>query len=457
MGKGFIFIDGTKSDRSTKRAARSHAMREKNIGKTHHRGLKPARGKNDLSTSQRNDGRRDIALSSHRFLDISDSILLCRPLPPLLSMEFAPWSLEVVKTYFTSVIMAVYPSKLCLSLDRIKSYWIRTIFLDQTSYHCSLALMSILNSFVFGREPVSWEATYHLGQAVALVNEKLDTLDALSNSNLAVVNFLVIRDIFKEDEAGAKIHLRGLQKMLELRGGLCTVEDRTLALKIAKTDIDFALHYGTPVGFFRDRMPQAAKELGMPTYSLVGGSSVFSTLCSAEASPDLWKIFQDVNGLACWFNNDVTCDADPDDLQEIIVSVGYRLVRFCSLGSPPTEANLNSAYHIGLVAFLTTLFLKTGGRRFLKYHLVARRLRDIVNRGQHESDKRPLLWLLFMGGISVLEESDQPWLLQRIKENTQLLAIESWTHMQCILCCFPWIHHLHTKPSRHLWELAVLI
>lgn len=94
--------------------------------------------------------------------------------------------------------------------------------------------MSILNAFVFGKEPVSWEATYHLGQAVALVNEKLDTPDALSNSNLAVVNFLVIRDLFKEDEAGAKIHLRGLHKMLELRGGLCMVEDRTLALKLAK-------------------------------------------------------------------------------------------------------------------------------------------------------------------------------------------------------------------------------
>lgn len=151
MGKGFIFIDSTKSNRSTKRAARSHAMREKNIGKTHHRGLKPARGRTGLSASQGNDGRRDIALSSHRLLNISDSILLCRSLPPLLSMELAPWSLEVVKTCqcftpyyskereslqvnadFTSVIMAVYPLKLCLSLDRIKSYWIRTMFLDQT-------------------------------------------------------------------------------------------------------------------------------------------------------------------------------------------------------------------------------------------------------------------------------------------------------------------------------------
>ncbi|KAK7229755.1 hypothetical protein V2G26_001925 [Clonostachys chloroleuca] len=371
MGKGFIFIDSTKSNRSTKRAARSHAMREKNIGKTHHRGLKPARGRTGLSASQGNDGRRDIALSSHRLLNISDSILLCRSLPPLLSMELAPWSLEVVKTYFTSVIMAVYPLKLCLSLDRIKSYWIRTMFLDQTSYHCSLALMAILNSFVFGREPVSWEAAYHLGHAVALVNEKLDTPDALSNSNLAVVNFLVIRDIFKEDEASAKIHLRGLQKMLELRGGLCMVEDRTLALKIAKTDIDFALHYGTSVFSFRDRMPQAARKLGMPTCCPVGGSSVFSTPCLAEASPDLKEIIQDVNCLALWFNNDDICDADPDDLQEIIVSVGYRLVQFDSLSSPPMESYPNSVYQIGLIAFLTTLFLQTGGRRFLKYHLVA--------------------------------------------------------------------------------------
>ncbi|CAH0004411.1 unnamed protein product [Clonostachys byssicola] len=451
MGKGFIFIDGTKSDISTKRAARSHAMREKNIGKTHHRGLKPARGKTGLSTSQENGGRRDNALSSHGCLDMTDSMLICRSLPPLLSMDVTPWSLEVAKTYFTSVIMAVYPSKLCLSLDRIKLYWVRMMFLDQTSYHCSLALMSILNAFVFGREPVSWEATYHLGQAVALVNEKLDTADALSNSNLAVVNFLVIRDIFKEDEASARIHLRGLQKMLELRGGLCTIEDRTLALKIAKTDIDFALHYGTSVVLFRDRRAQAAKEFG-----LVGEGSIFSKPCLAEARPDLQKIIQDVNSLACWFNNDDSFDADPDDLQEIIVSVGYRLVLFCSLGSPPMEGFLNSVYHIGLVAFLTTLFLQTGGRRFLKYRLVARRLRDIVNRGQHEPDKRPLLWLLFMGGISVLEESDQPWLLQRIKEITQLLAVDSWAHMQSILCCFPWIHHMHTEPSRHLWEIAVL-
>lgn len=49
--------------------------------------------------------------------------------------------------------------------------------------------------------------------------------------------------------------------------------------------------------------------------------------------------------------------------------------------------------HIGLIAFLTTLFLQSGGRRFLKYGLVARCLRDIVDGngpGKGELDKEEM-------------------------------------------------------------------
>jgi hypothetical protein len=35
--KQFKFIDGTKSDKSTRRSALSHAMKGKNVGKTHNR------------------------------------------------------------------------------------------------------------------------------------------------------------------------------------------------------------------------------------------------------------------------------------------------------------------------------------------------------------------------------------------------------------------------------------
>ncbi len=48
MEDNFAFIDCTKSDRSTKKLVRSHAMKGKNAGKTHHR-----RSRLDLSRSHK--------------------------------------------------------------------------------------------------------------------------------------------------------------------------------------------------------------------------------------------------------------------------------------------------------------------------------------------------------------------------------------------------------------------
>jgi hypothetical protein len=101
--------------------------------------------------------------------------------------------------------------------------------------------MATLNGFVFAaagqeinKEPP--EAIHHLSQAVRLVNQKLSTPEALSTSSLSVVNFLVVREMFRGNRESAEIHLMGLRKMIALRGGLMRLEgeDRTLVLKICK-------------------------------------------------------------------------------------------------------------------------------------------------------------------------------------------------------------------------------
>lgn len=95
--------------------------------------------------------------------------------------------------------------------------------------------MATLNAFVFATEAPPSEANYHLGKAVGLVKEKLGTAEALTNSNISVVNFLAVRDMYRGDQLSAEIHLKGLLKMVELRGGLSQLEgDCTLALKICK-------------------------------------------------------------------------------------------------------------------------------------------------------------------------------------------------------------------------------
>ena len=95
--------------------------------------------------------------------------------------------------------------------------------------------MATLNGFVFNNEAVPLEAIHHLRKAVGLVNHKLGTLEALSNSNISVVNFMLIQGMYREDHLSAEIHWNGLRKIIKLRGCLLQLEDdHTLALKICK-------------------------------------------------------------------------------------------------------------------------------------------------------------------------------------------------------------------------------
>jgi len=95
--------------------------------------------------------------------------------------------------------------------------------------------MATLNEFLFAGEVASSEAIYHLSQAISLVNRELGTAEALSNSNLAVVNFLIFQGLLQERKLTAEVHLKGLRKMVELRGGLSQLEeDSKLVLKICK-------------------------------------------------------------------------------------------------------------------------------------------------------------------------------------------------------------------------------
>ncbi len=96
--------------------------------------------------------------------------------------------------------------------------------------------MGTMNEFFFGRDVVSSKASYHLSQAIGLVNQNLQTAEALSNSNIAVVNFLVVQELLREAQPNAKIHMEGLQMMIELRGGISQLEaeDCILVLKLHK-------------------------------------------------------------------------------------------------------------------------------------------------------------------------------------------------------------------------------
>jgi len=96
--------------------------------------------------------------------------------------------------------------------------------------------MGACNSFYFGEGHNSAEALFHLSRAFTLVNERLNSDQALADSTLGMVLMLMTNEKIRMEAAHAQIHFGGLRKMVQLRGGLDKLEGNPgLYLKILKS------------------------------------------------------------------------------------------------------------------------------------------------------------------------------------------------------------------------------
>jgi hypothetical protein len=145
----------------------------------------------------------------------------------------------------------MYPSHLGLSPDEVNPQWLRLLFMDEASKttipspssplteyaasHCTIASMETCNEFFFGKNDSSPQAMYHLSKTFDLVNKRLESDEALSDSTLGLILMLVIQEQIRREHLQAEVHYEGLRKMVELRGGLCQLESNLpLLLKICK-------------------------------------------------------------------------------------------------------------------------------------------------------------------------------------------------------------------------------
>jgi hypothetical protein len=218
--------------------------------------------------------------------------------------------------------------------------------------------------------------------------------------------------------------------------------------------LDVTLHFGTPPVFYRDEMVEISSH--MTSCGFVGTASFASLGCYRtlrHLNPYLQQILLDVCNVTAFFTQGYRMD--PHMLQETIASFGYRLVRFQPVGVPLLRSRLDSICHIALTALTTTLFFQIGRRRLMQYELVGKHLKDVVAAGLEEVDPDVRLWLLFVGGVSVLPEREESWLLTNILETARDWSIRDWEDAHRRIMQFPWITSLHDLEAERLWYSAL--
>jgi len=306
------------------------------------------------------------------------------------------------------------------------------------------------------KQDESQAALSHLSQTCQLVNQKLSSPQALSDITVAVVVCICIYEQLRGDTQKRRLHMDGLRRMIELRGGIGELQQNNALLqKICRSDITLALHEGSPTRFFWDGMPRLAIDSAL-------GNAKTRTEDLPKAFRDfpsgLSQLIVDVTDLSHLLNRSPAGPRlEPYAFQATMISLFNRLIQFRFLKSQPATDAMEDAVHLGLMAFMTTLLLFFGRRQQLPYELLSKRLITSLQKIRDSCpDELPVaLWLLIVGSISVFDQVGKAWSAEEIKTIARDMAVESWDSLRGAIGRFPWIRALHDQRARIFWESTV--
>jgi hypothetical protein len=319
----------------------------------------------------------------------------------------------------------------------------------------TLCLMEVCNDFYLNRPTMSPPTLKHMSKAFTLVNKKLSSDEALSDATLLMVLALVIVEQLHDEPQRWRVHLQGLFRIVELRGGLAQYRDTwELAHKICRADIDFALSTGSRPQMQLDNISFILEESAC-SLNNNGTTLTFPKVLNALHSV-LQGVAKDSVILARRVNGSVGGELHYREFQANVISICYRLLDFSSLNSPVFNNTLDLSVYLGLTAFVVTIMLQFGNRRFLRQQLLEERLRSFLLHedyiGQNRLDSSLMLWLLFIGRLSILEDGDETWLLPRMAMEIDELGIEDLPGLFEQLTLYPWIDILYNRTVERTWN-----
>ena len=102
-------------------------------------------------------------------------------------------------------------------------------------YECALTLMRAYNETCLGEGGSSPNTLYCISKTLAFFRKMLASDDGLSDYAIAIVLSLINQEQVRHNHFEAEVHVAGLERMVDLRGGLEAIqENRPLVLKICK-------------------------------------------------------------------------------------------------------------------------------------------------------------------------------------------------------------------------------
>lgn len=354
-----------------------------------------------------------------------------------------------------------YPYEICLEVPPVERGWYPYMMSDI----CCLHSMMFSLRAVVERTPhdhLSHLACFHYAQTLQLLQSRLyefDQTSAISDATIMVVITLATISELMGDFNAVANHIKGLQKIVKLRGGVrALTSHHNMQVKVCKADLTYALLLGN-----RPLLPERV----IIWDSFIADRGLFQ--CShkpydakirafAETSLDtrLHNVLKDLHALSCISNAayQTTRKISPDTYNEIMISILYRLINM-SLHTDP----LQEAIRTGLLALSSTIFLQ---RHFIKNdfeHLLSlfgNALKQMRESTHIDIPIPIVIWLAILPHVvGQKEASPASWQNSLLDDAILRSGTDTWLQVREILGSVVWIGFIHDRIGKQAYEAAM--
>jgi hypothetical protein len=221
------FVDHAKIDAQTRKQIRSQVMLGKNAGKKRQRTKNEAKKlavlrakSSESSKTSLEDSCATMAVLNHwdEFSTFS------------YPRQLEPYTRRILRAFLMSKADLLYPKELCFEVSDCHKIFFELFQSNEAFFHCLLAMAEGEWCVQLGRTDLSNLMLHYLANTYRCINNDLKRYHTPSLGIVTAVMSLSMHENLFGMTMKSKLHLDALERMVEIRGGLKSIEHYTAIL-----------------------------------------------------------------------------------------------------------------------------------------------------------------------------------------------------------------------------------
>ncbi|CAH0028079.1 unnamed protein product [Clonostachys rhizophaga] len=361
---------------------------------------------------------------------------------------------------FSLLSTKMYPERLCAEADSEDVHWVGTMFHNQMYFHSVVsATEAFFNTPGEGNRLL--KSQHHSFMALQLLQDKVSEEDvtiSTSDTTIMSVLLLAVAAEMAGDLPTVDRHLRGLKRMIDMRGGFQVLHTEVpdLLAKICRIDLALAVRTWRDPVFFHDSISW--------TPYLLSNCARSGESDAVQSSLALWIGTLDYRLRTVWDDLVEFCSMSNSASQrnqklprntfsEILLSLVYRLLNL-SFDLDSAEETIR----LGMLAYTSMMFLQWHNHIVEFYHLrcmLGATLRNLDN--EKSGLSLPVQsWLFFAWHMLQPPECEYRQLDIWFERLLYAGGLSTWSAVRQLLRSTAWIDHINDFDGENVYSRTMM-